>query len=192
MLSVTQGYHRRKGESLRKPKRRRKEMPKFDVPGKKNLEIRKQLKKDLPETYRIMKATNLNFYPNVVKVTVHGSRGPKGGYKPNSDLDMCLVTDLNEKMLTRELLGKQMRIMLEYTLEDNRGPVELDLAIIFDQKGCGLKCLEVKSYADLKCDKQAKGCMGIYKIQKGYDGFVPPFAEVKDMYPYALIWIKEL
>jgi len=147
-----------------------------------------ELRDNLPETYRLLKEANLKVHPNVRRITLHGSRGPAGGYHDNSDIDLSLVTDIDNTELPEEELGHLLKSVLLTTLENTRCPVELDAAAIFDRNGCGLSCFNVSNYDELRCEKEAKGCMGIYKIQKGFDGFVPPIVQVSGMYPFLTIW----
>jgi predicted nucleotidyltransferase len=147
-----------------------------------------ELKEKLPETYRLLTAAHLKVHPRVKKITLHGSRGPAGKYRDDSDIDLCLVTDIDIQVLPIEECGALLRKVLQTTLESSKCPVELDLAAVYDNVGCGLRCLAVNDYKQLKCRTEQAGCLGIYKIQKGFDGFVPPIIEVRKMYPYMTIW----
>ncbi len=147
-----------------------------------------ELKDTLPETYRLLKEAHLKVHPNVRRITLHGSRGPAGGCRNDSDIDLSLVTDIDNTKLPEEALGRLLKSVLLATLESVRCPVELDAVAIYDRNGCGLSCFDINSYDDLRCEKEAKGCMGIYKIQKGFDGFVPPIVKVSGMYPFMTIW----
>jgi hypothetical protein len=73
-------------------------------------------------------------------------------------------------------------------MESSKCPVELDLAAVFDHIGCGLRCFTVSDYEKLNCRREQDGCMGIYKIQKGFEGIVPPTTKVSKMFPYLTIW----
>jgi len=68
--------------------------------------------------------------------------------------------------------------------------VELDAAVIFDHIGCGLRCFAVGEYDKLKCRSESEGCMGVYKLNQGWKGFLPPITKVGKMYPYMTIWEK--
>ena len=71
------------------------------------------------------------------------------------------------------------------------GDIELDTAIVFDKIGCGLPCFEKKVFEPGLCD-QGKDCVGLFKIKKGFSGFVPEFGlEVKNIYPILIIWDAE-
>jgi hypothetical protein len=144
----------------------------------------------LPETYHLLLAANLTIHPDVQRITLHGSRGLVGNYRPDSDIDLSLITSLDSSKLPREKLGGLLEDILRTTLENSRCAVELDLAALFDYKGCGLTCFNVKSYSELHCEKDSAGCLGIYKIQKGFHGFVPPITEISKMYPLIEIWHK--
>ena len=146
------------------------------------------LKDTLPETYHILESASLKVHPNVRKITLHGSRGPAGGYRDDSDIDLCLVTDFVNTSFSEDELDRLLKDVLQATLDNSRCPVELDLAAAFDRNGCGLACYDVNSYDELRCKKEAMGCIGLYKIQKGFDGFVPPITKVSEMYPLITIW----
>jgi predicted nucleotidyltransferase len=147
-----------------------------------------EFQRALPETYRLLKATNLTVHPDVRSIVLEGSRGIEGKPRPDSDIDLSLVTDLNSASLPREDLGKLLENVLKTTLENSRCAVELDLAAVFDDNSCGLACYSVKSYADLRCKKETAGCMGVYKVQKGFNGFVPPIVQISKLFPYLVIW----
>jgi hypothetical protein len=150
-----------------------------------------EFKKILPETYHLLLAANLTVHPNVRSITLHGSRGLAGKYHPDSDIDLSLITDLDSTKTPREQLSNLLETILKTTLENNRCPVELDLAAIFDYRGCGLACFNVQSYSELRCGKEAAGCLGIYKIQKGFNGFIPPMIQISKMYPLIEIWRRQ-
>ncbi len=147
-----------------------------------------ELEKKLPETFVLLKSSKLVVHPNVRKITLHGSRGLSSGYRDNSDIDLCLVTDIISVPPHDEETTNLLKEILQTTLDNSECPVELDLATIFDTGNCGLTCLNIGDYTLLKCDKEATGCMGIYKIQKGFHGFVPPVFQVSEMYPCITIW----
>lgn len=147
-----------------------------------------ELEKKLPETFVLLKSSKLVVHPNVRKITLHGSRGLSSGYRDNSDIDLCLVTDIISIPPHKKETCSLLKEILQTTLNNSEYPVELDLAAIFDTGNCGLICFNTGDYTLLKCDKKATGCMGIYKIQKGFNGFVPPVYQVREMYPYITIW----
>ncbi|MBN1176226.1 MAG: hypothetical protein JXA51_00955 [Dehalococcoidales bacterium] len=147
-----------------------------------------ELRDTLPETYRLLKKAHLKVHPDVRRIFLHGSRGPAGGYRDDSDLDLCFLTDIDIAVLPGEEFGHRLRMVLLTTLENTECPVELDLAVAFDRSKCGLKCFAVASYEEFRCEKESQGCMGLYKIQKGYDGFVPPITLVSEIFPFLTIW----
>lgn len=149
-----------------------------------------EFRQSLPETFRLLKASNLTVHPCVKSIVIEGSRGPAGKYRPDSDIDLALVTGLDSAALPKDELGNLLEEILKVTLENSRCPVELDLAAVFDDSACGLACYRVNSYAELQCKKQTPGCMGVYKIQKGFSGFVPPIVEIRKIYPMLKIWHK--
>ena len=142
----------------------------------------------LPETYRLLRLATLKVHPNVRRITLHGSRGPAGGYHDGSDIDLCLITDIDNTTFTEDELDPLLKNVLLTTLEYSSCPVELDLVAAFDRNQCRLACYNVNSYDELRCEKKSRGCIGLYKIQKGFDGFVPPISQLGEMYPLIAIW----
>jgi len=155
------------------------------------LEFNLELKARLPDTYRLLKAAKLRVHPRVKKITLHGSRGLSGKPRVDSDLDLCLVTDIDVRILPEAQSGLLLRKVLLTTLETARCKVELDLAAAFDHMGCGLHCLNAAEFEKIKCRTRQDGCMGIYKIQKGFNGFIPPITKVEKMFPFMAIWQRE-
>ncbi len=149
-----------------------------------------ELRDTLPETYRLLKEAHLIVHSDVRRIFLHGSRGPAGGYRDDSDIDLCFLTGIDTASLPEDELSRRMRAVLMTTLENSHCPVELDLAIAYDRNDCGLSCFDVASYEELRCEKESQGCMGLYKIQKGYDGFVPPITLVSKIFPFLMIWNK--
>ena len=44
-------------------------------------------------TRELLRAAHLVVHPRVMRVTLHGSRGPAAGFRPDSDVDLCLLAD---------------------------------------------------------------------------------------------------
>ncbi|MHC4962516.1 MAG: nucleotidyltransferase family protein [Planctomycetota bacterium] len=49
--------------------------------------------KQLPDTNTLLVEACLWVHDAVEKITLHGSRGPQGGARPDSDMDLCLVVN---------------------------------------------------------------------------------------------------
>ena len=144
----------------------------------------------LPHACELLKTSNLVVHPRVSKITLHGSRGAAGGYREDSDIDLALIVDTSEVTTNREL-EPLLREILETTLRPWTGAVEADLAAIFDKSDCGLDCLDLTEFDESRCDTVVN-CLGIYKTQKGFDGFVTgPAADVRAMYPCITIWVRD-
>jgi predicted nucleotidyltransferase len=142
----------------------------------------------LPETAELLKAAPLVVHPRVTCITVHGSRGPAGGYRPDSDVDLSLIVD-TEGVTERAELETLLRDVLDTTLTHWTSDVEADLAAIFDIRGCGLHCFDCSTYDEDRCGEESADCFGLYKVQKGFDGFVEGLGiEVEAMYPCAVVW----
>lgn len=103
-----------------------------------------QLSAVCPETAHILRNAALTVHPRVTAVTLHGSRGPRGDYRPDSDVDMCLIVN-TEGVTERSELAALLRAVLDKTLTHCRGTVEADLAVAYDRQGCGLSCAEPSS-----------------------------------------------
>lgn len=151
-------------------------------------DFKPELKEKLPETWEILKASAIRVNPRVKKVTLHGSRGPRGKFRVNSDLDICIVTDIDIQLLPEQHWDVILRRVLKMTLDNSKCPVTLDVAAVFDHMGCSLRCLGVEKYEDLKCPLDTPGCMGVYKLQQGFKGFMPPITQIEKMFPYMTIW----
>jgi len=139
----------------------------------------------LPATCALILSSNLTVHPHVSRVVLHGSRGLAGGYRPDSDIDLSLIVDTPQgPNMERQLQG-----VLETTLNSWRATVELDLAVVFDIRNCGLKCFNQSTWNDKTCILGSIDCFGLYKTQKGFSGLVTNAGiQVKRMYPCLKIW----
>ncbi|MCP3944104.1 MAG: nucleotidyltransferase domain-containing protein [Desulfobacteraceae bacterium] len=124
-------------------------------------------KHKLFETDKILKNSNLIIHEAVSKVIIEGSRGLRNNPRKDSDIDLSLILD-DEYKPTDTLC----REILETSLNSWRGIIELDTALVFDKKNCKLKSHEHQEYNPNLCSHKMD-CFGIYKIQKGFNGFVP-------------------
>ncbi len=143
----------------------------------------------LPQTYQLLRRANLVVHPAVSHVILHGSRGLAGHARPDSDVDLSLVlhpTQVPAALPAREHL---LRMLLGLTLGNWEAGVDLDLAAIFDVRGCGLRCFD-RTYYDARPCRWGNGvdCFGVYKIRTGYHGYVRAGVQVRRMYPCIRIW----
>ena len=137
----------------------------------------------LAETEKILRNGNLIVDDSISKIVLMGSRGLLGGFRPDSDIDLGLI--LHPGFEPSENTCRKAN---ELTLSRWSGEIELDTAIVFDKMGCGLPCYE-KKYFDPGLCVHGKDCIGLFKIQKGFSGFVPDIGlEVKNIYPVLIIW----
>jgi len=143
-----------------------------------------------PDTARLLQNAALIVHPRVTAITLHGSRGPAGGYRPDSDVDLCLLVDTTG-VTERAELARLLRSALDTTLEHWQGAVEADLAAAYDRQGCGLSCFEHTTWDETQCTIGGQDCFGLYKIQRGYDGFVEQGVELVKMFPCMVIWRHE-
>jgi hypothetical protein len=142
----------------------------------------------LPDSYNLLLSANLVVHPRVSRIVLHGSRGLAGGYRPNSDFDLSLIVDVPEDHIDEALFQHITRT----TLDHWQAPIEVDLAVIYDQKKCGLKCFAQSTWQPEFCQPGGVDCFGLYKIQKGFHGLVTNAGiQVKLMYPCLKIWQRE-
>jgi hypothetical protein len=138
-----------------------------------------------PETYELIMSANLEVHPGVTSIILHGSRGLAGDPRPDSDIDLSLLID----KLPRLDIERELQEVLNETLDHWRGPIELDLAVIFDIQNCGLKCFEYTTWNKRVCQAEGIDCFGLYKTQKEFHGLVTDAGiQVRLMYPCLKIW----
>jgi hypothetical protein len=142
----------------------------------------------LPETHALLRSANLIVHPNVARIILHGSRGLARTFRPDSDVDLSLIVDAFPPP-GEPTVEAFCRTVLETTLNNWSGPVEADLALIFESRPCGLVCFEQATWHERICTIGGVDCFGLYKIQKGFGGFVENAGiEVPRMYPCLRIW----
>ena len=144
-----------------------------------------QLAVSLAETDALLRAANLVVHPLVSRVVLHGSRGPARRFRPESDIDLSLIVEIAQDENIESLLEEVVRT----TMDQWRSEIELDLAVIFDLKKCGLKCFEQTTWDPDFCRIGGVDCFGLYKTQKGFNGLVTNAGiQVRLMYPCLKIW----
>lgn len=153
--------------------------------------FRPELRDELPETHRLLASANLTLHPAVSRVVLSGSRGPAGGHRPDSDVDLTLVVDTGGRSEGPEL-ARLLEDVLETTLRHWCGAVGVDLAAVYDARGCGLRCFAAREFEEDDCPLGGVDCFGLYKVQKGFTGFVPAIGvQVARMHPCLVIWPPE-
>ena len=146
------------------------------------------LKARLPETYDLLQSANLVVHDAVDGIVLSGSRGPKGGSRPESDIDLSLIVNVHPwtPASSKEML---FRTVISQTLEFWNSPIDLDAAVVFDKTDCGLKCFQLSAFHEVSCPFMKADCFGIYQIQKGFDGFVPEMnIQIRNVFPMLMIW----
>lgn len=147
-----------------------------------------QFSQRLPETYALVEAANLVVHPAVSRIVLHGSRGPAGGARPDSDLDLSLLVALPAGLgaASRDSI---LRAAFETTFRAWQAEIDLDLAVVFDTRGCGLRCFAESRWRDGLCVIGGRDCFGLYKLREGVPGPVTHGGvEVRRMYPCLEIW----
>ena len=146
----------------------------------------------LPQTYRILRSSGLAVHEAVYRIVLTGSRGLNGAPRVDSDIDLTLLVDPAALARARNR-DSLLRRVVSLTLESWRSPCALDTAAAFDKQGCGLQCFRLRSCAELQCDRVRPDCFGLYKIQKGFDGFVPDVGLlIQKAYPMLSIWERQV
>lgn len=142
----------------------------------------------LPTTCALLASANLTLDPRVSRVILHGSRGLAGGYRPDSDIDLSLIVGPWPSSPQPDMEDR-LREITAVTLSCWQGAVEIDLAVVFDVRGCGLKCFDRETWDQPYCAEGGADCFGLYKTQKGFGGLVTNAGiQVKRMYPCLKIW----
>ena len=146
----------------------------------------------LPATHALLLASNLVVHPAVERVTLEGSRGLGGHPRPDSDVDLSLVVDWGALPAEEGARETLLRTVLVTTLVSWRGPVECDLAAICDERGCGLHCFSGERHHAPECPAGGACRFGIYKVQRGINGYVLWDSIRMDLlYPLLEIWRRE-
>lgn len=139
----------------------------------------------LPKTHALIMSSNLTVHQSVSRVMLHGSRGLGGTSRPDSDIDLSLIVEIPRSLD----IARELQEALGTTLNHWQGPVELDLAVVFDIKNCGLKCFAHTMWNEQICRIGGTDCFGLYKTQKGFHGLVTNAnIQVRLMYPCLKIW----
>lgn len=154
------------------------------------INLSSDLKIRLPATYDLL-ADHLVLHPSVVQVCLTGSRGLAGCSRPDSDIDLTLIV-LPEAGLVREDLAELCEQVLAASQDNWDGPVELDMAVVFDVRGCGLTCLSGETAAENTCRIGGVDCFGLYKTQRGFSGFVENAGvQVNRIYPNMVVYHRD-
>jgi hypothetical protein len=142
----------------------------------------------LPATFELLMSSNLVIHPGVSRITLHGSRGLAGGYRPLSDIDLSLIVDVLPPPAQVNLESFFLDI-LETIRSQWQSAIEPDLAVIFETGRCALKCFDQTVWNPHFCTIGGVDCFGLYKVGKGFNGFVTDAGiQVKRMYPCLKIW----
>lgn len=142
----------------------------------------------LPATYALLQHANLVVHPSVARIVVHGSRGLANCARPDSDMDLSLLVDLSAPPELAEL-EPFLHTVFVTTFNAWRSEVQLDLAVVFETRACGLRCFTQTNWRDDFCLIGGLDCFGLYKLQKGFSGLVTHAGiQVKRMYPCLEIW----
>jgi hypothetical protein len=148
-----------------------------------------ELARLLPESQALIQAAHMVVHPAVERVVLTGSRSVGGTPRRDSDVDLSLVVTRAALPADEPAREQLLRAVVETTLLAWRGSVECDLAAIYDERGCGLLCFSGQRDAPPECPQGGSCRFGIYKLQKGFTGYVPwAIIELPKVYPILEIW----
>jgi len=142
----------------------------------------------LPSAFELLRSSNLVIHPSVSRIVLHGSRGRAGGCRPTSDIDLSLTVDPLPE-IPQPILASFLEDVLDSTTNQWQSAIELDLAVVFETRRCALACFDQIAWNDQLCTIGGVDCFGLYKVGKGFNGFVlNAGVQVKRMYPCLKIW----
>ena len=146
-----------------------------------------QLDRLLPQTAALLKITRWQVHPGVLRVVLIGSRGLDGHPRPDSDIDLSLIVDPAMLPPAEPEREQFLRAVIETTLNSWQSPVEVDVAAPFGSPDA-LRMFSVRDY-DAALVSTCAPQIGLYKLQKGFSGYVPPeILDWRKVYPLLTIW----
>ena len=92
------------------------------------VEFEPKLTSLIPKTTALLETSNFTLHAAVSRVVLHGSRGPAGGYRPDSDIDLSLIVDIDSGIPFSQLQS-MLREVVQVTLSSWKSDIEPDLAI---------------------------------------------------------------
>lgn len=141
----------------------------------------------LPETAALLNRTRWNIHPGVLCVVLGGSRGLRGGFRPDSDIDLSLIIDPAALPPAEPEREAFLRTVIETALNSWQSPVELDTAAVFGSAEA-LELFARQEYDEALVARCAPEVM-LYKVQKGFNGYVPNHVlDYRKIYPLVTIW----
>lgn len=144
----------------------------------------------LPETAALLKESALVVHPGVSRIVVSGSRGVRGNFRPDSDLDLSLIIDSAMLPSDDPDRARFLRDVLDMTLQNWQSRADVDLAAVFSPDGGdGLRLFELRDYDAAALEAVGRSSIGLYKTQKGFAGYVPnEVLDFEKIYPLLTIW----
>ena len=142
----------------------------------------------LGEAAWILRRARAVLHPAVMALVLSGSRGPRGGARRDSDIDVSLLVYPRALAAVPQPAGLLRQVTLT-TLRSWKSTVELDLAVVLDTSGCGLGCFLRDGRP---CGRTAPlvNCFGVYKLQKGFHGYVTGIdLAIEKVRPMVTAWI---
>jgi hypothetical protein len=141
-----------------------------------------------PDLCQIFQRVPLTVHEGISRVTLHGLRGAPGEIGENSELDLRLLVDSEQYPDIRQD-EELLKDMIYTTLAPWREKIKLDLSVVFDTRGCQLKCFDERLYNPTVCSLGGFDCFGMYKIQEGVPEFVDNSGmSVRYIYPCITVW----
>ena len=152
------------------------------------VEINPFIRERLPQTYEILTNSGLMVHPDVYKVILTGSRGLAGNFREDSDVDLSLLLDKRD-LKSKEEEETLFQNVLLITLSSWKSPIELDTVVVYDIGNCNLSCFDWETSKEKRCQGKGIDCFGLYKIQKGFRGYVPKIGiDIERIYPIMAVY----
>jgi len=75
------------------------------------------------------------------------------------------------------------------TLSSWESSIELDTVVVYDSNNCNLNCFDCETAGEKRCPGKGIDCFGLYKIQKGFNGYVPKIGiDIEKIYPMMAVY----
>lgn len=146
----------------------------------------------LPHTQSLLNQSRLVLHDAVMQVTLLGSRGLADAARGDSDIDLSLMVSTARLPTHEPARADLLRAVLETTLGAWQSPVELDAAAVFDTGNCcGMRCFSLRTWDESVIQGRGVDCFGIYKVQRGFNGYVTEGVRLDQMIPMLPIWRAE-
>jgi hypothetical protein len=141
-----------------------------------------------PDLCELFRRAPLTAHEGLERIVLHGYRGTEGKIPEGAELQMSLLVDSYQHPDAKDD-EELLKDMLYATLAEWREKNKLDLTVIFDTRGCQLKCYGERMYNPGACKLGGFDCFGMYRVEDGKPGFILNSGfNVRYIYPCITIW----